>query len=467
MSESLLKIIAQGAWNGGTIVDNAFFEGQGMTFKNDIPVTGKTIEERIGVRTRVAAPRDARIGKIALKDLMETSEVDPARVKLLIGATNVGEDKFDPGPLIRNPLSLINGQSPDVDAFDLYAGCPGFNVSVELVFMLSASGLLKTGDISVIVGAENIHRANAFVPGDTANIIFGDDAVATALETTGTRFPEGDYTNSEKKRVKLDAADIIGGVADAVFRLTGGRRIDGLIIDNQLGKVQYRIPATAVRVQHRLVELTFPEASNSGIFNRFKTALNFYDTHVRAFAFDIMSMAKNSEFVDNIAGAYVRSGKYDTVVSAYLDADLTLSLTLHHGQGFMFRPPHTGVIDTATSTHGCFSKYIQVIEMDGESFGEMDGKGVFLYATRGAVKHIAGLLEPHGLTLNDLDLVIEHQANFAMIPLTFGQLLGGGSTDVKKEVKAFVADKMLTNIHTRGNCSVISTAATSSDRSFG
>jgi len=455
MPESILKIIAQGAWNGGTAVDNTVFEGRGMTFKNDIPVTGKTIEERIGVRTRMAAPKEARIGKIALQDLMETSDVDPARIKLLIGTTNVGEDKFDPGPLIRNSLSLITAQSPEVDAFDLYAGCPGFNVSVELVFMLSVSGLLNTGDVSVIVGAENIHRANAFKPGDTANIIFGDDAVATALETTSVRFPEGDYSNTEKLRVKLDQADFIGGIADAIFRLTGGRRLDGLIIDNQLGKIQYRVPATAPRVQHRLVELMFPKAGGGDAFKRFKTALNFYDEHVNAFAFDIMSMTKDAEFVEKIAGSYVRSGKYDTVVSAYLGADLTLSLALHRGQGFIFKPPRTGIIDTATCTHGCFAEFIHVADTDGEMFGEMDGKGVFLYATRGAVKHVAELLGPHGLTLHDLDLIIEHQANFAMIPLTIAQLLAGGSQDVKKEVMTFVADKMLTNVHTRGNCSVV------------
>jgi hypothetical protein len=48
---------------------------------------------------------------------------------------------------------------------DLYAGCPGFNVGVELVFMMSLGGMLEEGDISVIVGAENIHRAKAFKQG--------------------------------------------------------------------------------------------------------------------------------------------------------------------------------------------------------------------------------------------------------------------------------------------------------------
>jgi len=51
--------------------------------------------------------------------------------------------------------------------------------------------------------------------------------------------------------------------------------------------------------------------------------------------------------------------------------------------------------------------------------------------------------------------LIEHQANFAMIPLTLEQLLTDGATDVKNEVATFIANKAVINIHTRGNCSVV------------
>lgn len=43
----VLDIIAQGAWNGGTLVDNNIYENKGMVFKGGIPVTRETIEERI------------------------------------------------------------------------------------------------------------------------------------------------------------------------------------------------------------------------------------------------------------------------------------------------------------------------------------------------------------------------------------------------------------------------------------
>lgn len=63
-NEVVLDIIAQGAWNGGTVVDNSVFEQQGLRFKGGIPVNHKTIEERIGIRTRVAAAPDERIGSL-------------------------------------------------------------------------------------------------------------------------------------------------------------------------------------------------------------------------------------------------------------------------------------------------------------------------------------------------------------------------------------------------------------------
>ena len=88
-------------------------------------------------------------------------------------------------------------------------------------------------------------------------------------------------------------------------------------------------------------------------------------------------------------------------------------------------------------------------------WGDMDGKGVFLYATRSALGHLSSLLGANGLTMADIDLLIEHQANFAMIPMTLEQVFNGSSVEVKQAVANFVANKMATNIHMRGNCSVV------------
>ena len=452
--QSILEVADYGAWNGGKLVDNSIYEGKDLHFKGGIPVDRKTIEERMGVRTRRAAGADERIGVIALQDLLATSDLDPSRIKVVIGATNVGDDKYDPGPLIKYPFELIRKQCPAVDVFDLYAGCPGFNVAVELVFMLSLTGYLKPQDMSVIIGAENIHRAKAFKPDDTANIIFGDDALATSLKTTGGAVSATGRTLRAQSEFAA-AKDPVLEIARTIRNLTGEITVDGIIIDNQRGSLVHRVPAFAARVQHAMVEMIHKERTEDGTFGRFKDALEFYDQHIRSFAYDIKTLDADPKLVEKIAGAFVESGKYRKVASVFLATDLSGIVTIQEGENYNFQPPHTGIIDTMTRTHGCFAKYIQAIPEGDEIFGEMDGKGVFLYATRGAKAHLDELLSANGIGLDDLDLLIEHQANFAMLPLTLAQLSDGEPAATKKMVADLVANKMITNVHERGNCSVV------------
>ncbi|MBT8350388.1 MAG: hypothetical protein KJO26_04025, partial [Deltaproteobacteria bacterium] len=289
---------------------------------------------------------------------------------------------------------------------------------------------------------------------DTAGIIFGDDALATALETKTTLDPKGKYSCSEKIAESLKD-DFITGIAKTIIQLNGYNKIDGIIIDNQLGKIIYRVPALAARIQHSLTEQMYPEETEKGTFTHFKDALEFYDQEIESFAFDIMSLNRDPAIVNKIAKAYVESGKYKTVVAVYLSSDLNAKVSLHQGKEFDFQVPKKGIIDTQTITHGCFGNYIQAIVENGDFFGEMDGKGVFLYATRGATRHITTLLARNNLSMTDVDLLFEHQANFAMIPLTLEQVFRDAKTDKKKMVKDFIKNNMVNNIHTRGNCSVV------------
>jgi 3-oxoacyl-[acyl-carrier-protein] synthase III len=453
--DSVLEIIAQGAWNGGTPVDNAVYTDKGMAFKGGIPVTPQTIEERIGVRTRITAPPGQRIGIIALRDLLETSGIDPRRIRAVIAASNIGEDKKDSGPFCHYAFDLVKKWCPEALVFDLYAGCPGFNVAVETLFMLSAAGDLSPGDLSVIVGAENIHRAQPFRSQDTSNLIFGDDSLATALATGG--FAGSGRAGRITAETRVDAGrNFIAAIAGPLAEWAKGGRLDGIIVDNQLGKIQYRIPATAVRVQHAVVERLFPKETAEGVFQNFRGALDFYDSNGMGFAFDVMTLNRDPETVKRIARAYTASGKCKRVASVFLAPGQPAILSLHEGvEGKIFQVPRTGVIDTQTRTHGCFASYIELREEGEEFFAEIDGKGVFLYATRGAGHHLATLLGQNRLSMNDIDLLIEHQANFAMIPLTLEQVMGNGSPANKEEVSRYIADKMVTNVHLRGNCSVV------------
>ena len=451
---SALQILGYGAWNGGTLTDNSMYENKGMFFKNDIPVTNETILERIGIRTRMVAPEDVRIGTIALEDLVDNNDFDPARIKIIIGATNVGDDKFDPGPLIRYPFDIIKDKCPSAIAFDLYAGCPGYNVSVELLLMLSLTGFLKEGDISIVVGAENIHRCKAFKPKNTSNIIFGDDSIATALETTcRVEMPKNSIeTRTYQGTLKPDLTEQLAQLAEIICDLNGSDKIDGIIMDNKLGILPQRVPATASRLQHSLALRMHAEADQ---VTGFKDLLGLYDNHVDSFAFDINTLGDDPERVKTFAQAYIRAGKQRNIVSIYLRKDYAVEVTIHKGDSFVFKRPDKGVVDARTRTHGCFASYIQAVSRNGELFGEMDGKGVFLYATRGARHHIESLLGENDLSMKKLDLLIEHQANFAMLPLTLGQVLANGQADLKKDVVDYLANKMVTNIHERGNCSVV------------
>jgi 3-oxoacyl-[acyl-carrier-protein] synthase III len=454
--DTILEIIAQGAWNGGKRVDNSIYENKGMTFKGGIPVNNKTIEERIGVRTRRVAAHDERIGVLAFKDLLQTTHIDPSRIKLVIGATNIGEDRFDPGPLIRHPFKLVQSDCPDALALDLYAGCPGFNVSVEFVFMMSLAGILRPGDLSIIVGAENVHRAEAFPPDDTANIIFGDDAMATVLETKA--FVSNGAPGAIAAKAEFNAGENFAfSIAKALLKIKGANKIDGILIDNQLGKLEHRVPATAARVQHHLVAQMNPEEVAKGTFKRFRNALAFYDQHVNAFAFDVMTVDRQPDHIAKIADAYVNSGKCKTIAAAYLAPDHNVVLSLHKGEGRSYLRPRWGIVDSLTRTHGCFAHYIEVrpFTVRKNMFGKMDGKGVFLHATRGAKYHLGTLMSSNNLSLDDIDLLIEHQANFAMIPLTLEQVINSGKADLNNTVADIVANKMVTNIHDRGNCSVV------------
>jgi 3-oxoacyl-[acyl-carrier-protein] synthase III len=449
-----LDIAAQGAWNGGRLVDNSIYENKGMVFKGGIPVTRETIEERIGVRTRMAAPLDERIGVLAFQDLLATSGIDPARIRVLIAATNIGEDKYDPGPVSRYPYDLVRKSCPQALVFDLYAGCPGFNVSVEALYMLALAGRLTCGDLAVIVGAENVHRAKAFKPGDTANIIFGDDALATALEI-------GRWAGSSAPgRVCAETAvpageGFIAAIADALLPWARAGRLDGIIVDNQLGKIEHRIPATAARVQHALMERLFPKEAAAGAFRNFRAALNVYEGYGAGFGYDLMSADGNPRTVQDLAVAYTASGTYRRLAAVFLKTGQPARVSLVEGAAGARISPGRGVIGTLTRSHGCFAGFIEARLDENEVYGAMDGKGVFLYATRGAKAHLSALLAARRLSLQDIDLLIEHQANFAMLPLTLEQVLTDGGPAERGQIARFLAEKMVTNIHQRGNCSVV------------
>ena len=77
------------------------------------------------------------------------------------------------------------------------------------------------------MGAENVHRAKAFPPEDTANIIFGDDAMATLLETKAL------VSNTESGGITAKAKfnggdDFARSIANQLLKIKGPDKIDGI-----------------------------------------------------------------------------------------------------------------------------------------------------------------------------------------------------------------------------------------------
>ena len=114
----------------------------------------------------------------------------------------------------------------------------------------------------------------------------------------------------------------------------------------------------------------------------------------------------------------------------------------------------TGICTPIYDTITIIFTAVPTVTISSTSICTDDG-GVFLYATRGAKTHLTDLFTPNDLRLVNFDLVIEHQANFAMIPLTLAQVLDEKPQQIKSAVADMLANKMVTNVHERGNCSVV------------
>jgi hypothetical protein len=254
----------------------------------------------------------------------------------------------------------------------------------------------------------------------------------------------------------VDAGDdFIAAIAAALLPWAQAGRLDGIIVDNQLGRVECRVPATAARVQHALMKQLLPQEAAAGAFQNFRTAFEIYEGYKAGFAYDLMTAGGDPQTVQRIVSAYTASGRYRRLAAVFLKNGEPVRLSLIEGAAGAVVSPGKGVVDTLTCSHGCFASFIEANFEHGEAYGAMDGKGVFLYATRGAKPHLAALLAPNRLALGDIDLLIEHQANFAMLPLTLEQLLADGKAPERANVARFLAEKMVVNIHERGNCSVV------------
>ncbi len=172
------------------VLDNKYFES--ILDTND-----EWIRTRTGIKERRVLEEGATslLATKAVKDLLTTTNTDPADIDVIIVAT-VTPDMFFPSTaaLVQDNIGAKNAWG-----YDLSAACSGF-----LFAMQSGASLVEIGQYKkvIVVGAEKMSSILDYTDRNTA-ILFGDGASAVLLEPS---------------------EDLSIGVQDSILRTDGSGR---------------------------------------------------------------------------------------------------------------------------------------------------------------------------------------------------------------------------------------------------
>ena len=157
-----------------------------------------------------------------------------------------------------------------------------------------------------------------------------------------------------------------------------------------------------------------------------------------AFAFDMNAVCSSFVFAVDVADSFIRSGKLRTIMvigadtySKILDFEDKTTCTLF-GDGaaaviLQATEKHTGILQTVIKSDGSRWEMIQVPSSGSrkpvtaetialrENTFKMTGKSVFVFATEMVPRLIDEVIAKAGITLNDIDYFIPHQANVRII----------------------------------------------------
>ena len=280
----VLDITAQGAWNGGTRVDNSVYENRGMQFKGGIPVTRETIEERIGVRTRMTAPEGVRIGVTAFNDLLSTFGHRPRPHPGADRGHQPRRGQVRPGavqPHPARPRALRLPAGPRLRPLRRLPGVQRFGGDALPPLASRASSAPGTSRSSsgrkTLTGGRCSSRSTPPTSSSATTRWRPPSRRATA---PGAAAPGRVLAEA---RVDIDRdGDLPAAIAEALLPWALDGRWDGLIVDNQIGRIEFRIPATAARVQHALMERLRPQEAAAGAFQNFRSAYEIYERPGRA-----------------------------------------------------------------------------------------------------------------------------------------------------------------------------------------
>jgi len=138
------------------------------------------IRERTGIRERrISSDEEPTtvLAEHACRKALETAEVDPGEIDLLVMGTTTPDLIFPSSAcLIQKKLGL-----PDCGAMDVNAACSGFMYALSI-----ADKFIRCGDAKkvLVCGAETLSEMINWNKRDTA-VLFGDGAGAVVLEASG------------------------------------------------------------------------------------------------------------------------------------------------------------------------------------------------------------------------------------------------------------------------------------------
>ena len=164
---------------------------------------------------------------------------------------------------------------------------------------------------------------------------------------------------------------------------------------------------------------------------------------VNAVAFDIGAACSGFVFGLSVADKFIKSGVYKNalvigseVLSKYLDfEDRGTCVLFGDGAGgaFLERSEEGGILAEDMGSDGArglslTSGFRNVVNpyCEGErfihSFIEMDGREIFDFATRTVPKSVEALIEKAGISVDDIDIVVPHQANARIVQIVARKL---------------------------------------------
>jgi 3-oxoacyl-[acyl-carrier-protein] synthase-3 len=165
------EITAVGMYVPEKILDNKYFE-------SILDTTDEWITTRTGIKERRiienGATSDLAVG--AIKDLMNTSNLKPEEIDVIIVATITPDLLFPASAcFVQQKIGAVNCW-----AFDLSGACSGFLYALQVGTSLIECGKYKK---VVVVGADKLSAYTDYTDRKTC-ILFGDAASAVLLEPT-------------------------------------------------------------------------------------------------------------------------------------------------------------------------------------------------------------------------------------------------------------------------------------------